>query len=117
MQYQPTPQQARWLRRWRETRQPLHGEASVKNQAEFAAMQAANVARFTEWAANLAAALSLNQGGDIKPGGKERQKRRPRQEQLNIPAPDIQTGDSADVILPGDDMELYTREHGQDADG
>jgi hypothetical protein len=120
MKYRPTPQQARWLRRWRETGLPLRGEASVNSAADFAKMQADNVAFFTTWAANLADMLNPNpqgQGAAKAAAQAEEKPKRQRAQKLEIATPEIQTATPEDIILPGDDMELYTREHGQDADG
>lgn len=116
MKYHPNPQQARWLRLWKLTGRPLQGEASVSTQAEFVAMQVTNTARFAEWANDVSMRLSLACGADIKPAVEEKRTRKPRQEKASKHATEIETQNPFDGITPGDDMELYTREHGDDAD-
>lgn len=117
MKYIPNPQQARWLRLWRQTGLPLRGEASVNNAGDFAKMQADNVAFFTTWAANLTAMLLPNQPGQNGNAPQQTEKpKRQRVPKVETATPEIQTATPEDIVLPGDDMELYTREHGEDAD-
>lgn len=68
--YTPTNSEARWLRMWTETGRPLTGANSVKNSADFAAMQRENIKAFREWANTLAALL----GGDDQQKAKRKKR-------------------------------------------
>jgi len=107
MNYQPTHEESRWLRRWKETGRILTGEASVKTQADFTAMQRANLQLFSEWASNLVSELSPDRGTKMMaPVAKERKPR-----YVSTQAVELQTAIPDEVTTQdGASLDLFVRD-------